>query len=70
MPFLLSFSGGSHVTDNDDEFCAITVTFSGGPSGAENWMRWYGKLFLIKGYIVSCALSYNQSAIALVVWKR
>jgi hypothetical protein len=42
MPFLLSFSGGSHVTDNDDEFCAITVTFSGGPSGAKSQMRWDG----------------------------
>jgi hypothetical protein len=36
MPFLLSFSGGSHLTDNDDELSAVTVTFSGGSSGAKN----------------------------------
>jgi hypothetical protein len=36
MPFLLSFSGGFHVTDNDDELSAVTVTFNGGSSGAKN----------------------------------
>jgi hypothetical protein len=39
MPFLLFFSGGSHVTDNDDKLSAVTLTFSGGPSGAKNQMR-------------------------------
>jgi hypothetical protein len=48
MPFLLTFSGGSHVTDNDDEPSVVTVTFSGGHSGAKIQMRYYGKLFLIK----------------------
>ena len=24
------------MTDNDDEFCAVTVTFNGGPSGAKH----------------------------------
>jgi hypothetical protein len=46
MPFLLSFSGGSHVTDNDDELSAVTLTFSGGPFGAKNQLR----------YMVSCFL--------------
>jgi hypothetical protein len=36
MPFLLSLSGGFHVTDNDDELSAVTVIFNGGPSGAKN----------------------------------
>jgi hypothetical protein len=39
MPFLLSFSGSSHVTDNEDELSAVTWTFSGGPEGAKNQMR-------------------------------
>jgi hypothetical protein len=39
MPFLLTFLGGSHVTDNDDELSAVTVTFSGGPSGAKIEVR-------------------------------
>jgi hypothetical protein len=39
MPFRLSFLGGSHVTDIDDELSAVTLTFSGGPSGAKNQLR-------------------------------
>ena len=44
----MSFSGGSHVTDNDDELSAVTLTFSGGPSGAKR-VKWDdGKIFLVK----------------------
>jgi hypothetical protein len=36
------------VTDNDDEVCAITVTFSGGPPGAKSQMS-----MIIYGFIES-----------------
>ena len=28
------------MTDNEDELCAVTWTFNGGPSGAKNQMRY------------------------------
>ena len=30
------------MTDNDDEFFVMTLTFSGGPSGAKNQMNYHG----------------------------
>ena len=56
LPFLLSFSGGSHVTDNDDELSAVTLTFSGGPSGTEIE---YGKLFIVRSCLFFCMMGDN-----------
>ena len=57
LPFLFSFSGGSHVTDNDDELSAVTITFSGGPSGAN---AEYGKLFIIRCCLLFCMMGDNE----------